>query len=217
LENIHDEIEFLNVLVKGIAAQFGSSCEVVLHDLAGSYDSTIAVIENGHITGRKVGDPGTNLGLEILRGNEVNGNRFNYTTQTKEGRILRSSSLYMKNSEGKTIGSLCINFDITELMVAEKTLQSITTAGIQSEVKESFVSNVSDLLDALIQEAQEHVGKPVAVMTKEDKTKMIELLDRKGAFLVKKGGERICSYLNISKYTFYSYLEETKSNTDRSE
>jgi predicted transcriptional regulator YheO len=217
VENINDEFEFLNELVKGLASQFGSSCEVVLHDLTGSYDSTITAIENGHITGRKVGDPGTNLGLEILRGNEVNGNKFNYITQTKEGRILRSSSWYMKNSEGRTIGSLCINFDITELMMAEKTLQTLTTAGLQTNVQESFVSNVNDLLTALIQEAQEKVGKPVAVMTKEDKTRMIQLLESKGAFLIKKGGERICSYLNISKYTLYSYLENSKSSMNRSE
>jgi predicted transcriptional regulator YheO len=217
VENINDEFEFLNELVKGLASQFGSSCEVVLHDLTGSYDSTITAIENGHITGRKIGDPGTNLGLEILRGNEVNGNKFNYITQTKEGRILRSSSWYMKNSEGRTIGSLCINFDITELMMAEKTLQTLTTAGLQTNVQESFVSNVNDLLTALIQEAQEKVGKPVAVMTKEDKTRMIQLLESKGAFLIKKGGERICSYLNISKFTLYSYLENSKSSMNRSE
>ncbi|WP_415841298.1 PAS domain-containing protein [Paenibacillus alkaliterrae] len=33
-----------------------------MHNLTGSYESTIVVIANGHITGRKVGDPCTNLG-----------------------------------------------------------------------------------------------------------------------------------------------------------
>lgn len=216
MESVENEFVFLQDLVKGLAAQFGSNCEVVLHDLNRPYDSTIVAIENGHITGRKVGDPGTNLGLEILRGNQVNGNKYNYVTQTKDGRMLRSSSIYMKNSQGATIGSLCINYDITDLLIAEKTLQSLTTAGQVNEIKESFVSNVSDLLDALIQEAQEQVGKPVAVMQKEDKMRMIQLLDSKGALLVKKGGERICQYLNISKYTLYSYLEEIKSNGEGS-
>jgi predicted transcriptional regulator YheO len=210
MESIHEDFEFFNDLIKGIAAQFGDQCEVVLHDLTGDYESTIVAIENGHITGRKIGDPGTNLGLEILRGSQVNGNRFNYITQTKDGRILRSTSLYKKNSKGTTIAAICINYDVTDLMLAKRTLDSLTTGGQQVEVKESFVSNVSDLLDALLQEAQEQVGKPVATMTKEDKMKMIHLLDQKGAFLVKKSGEKICSYLNISKYTLYSYLEETK-------
>lgn len=217
MESIREDFEFFNDLIKGIAAQFGEQCEVVLHDLTGDYESTIVAIENGHITGRKVGDPGTNLGLEILRGSQVNGNRFNYITQTKDGRILRSTSLYKKNSKGATIAAICINYDVTDLMMAKRTLDSLTTGGQQVEVKESFVSNVSDLLEALLQEAQEQVGKPVAAMTKEDKMKMIQLLDLKGAFLVKKSGEKICSYLNISKYTLYSYLEESKSQTERNE
>lgn len=218
MESIQDEFVFLTDMVTGLAAQFGENCEVVLHDLTGSYESSIVAIANGHITGRKVGDPGTNLGLELLRGNHVNGNKFNYLTQTKDGRILRSSSMYMKNKGGNIIGSLCINMDITDLMVAEKTLKNlINPASEQAEVRESFVTSVSDLLDALIQEAQEVIDKPVAVMTKEDKMRMIQLLDAKGAFLIKKGGEKICTYLNISKYTLYSHLEEGKSNAKESE
>ncbi|WP_276353222.1 helix-turn-helix transcriptional regulator [Cohnella caldifontis] len=211
MESVDNELEFLNALVDGIAAQFGDQCEVVLHDLRKPYESTIVAIRNGHITGRKVGDPGTNLGLEILRGTTQNDHRFNYITQTKDGRLLRSTSIYIKNGQQKTIGALCINFDITNLVVAEKTLQSLTTSNMQPEVNESFVSNVNDLLDAIVQETQDIIGKPVAIMTKEDKMKFIQLLDQKGAFLIKKAGDKICGYLNISKYTLYNYLEEVKS------
>jgi predicted transcriptional regulator YheO len=181
-----------------------------VHDWSKPVDSTIVVIENGHVTGRKVGDPGTNLGLEIMRGTSEGDNRHNYVTQTKEGRILRSTSMYVKNNAGVIIGAMCINFDITSLMVAEKTLQSLTASGLQP-VRESFVSNVNDLLDTLIQEAQETVGKPPVLMSKEDKIKIIQLLDQKGAFLIKKSGEKVCGYLSISKYTLYSYLEESKA------
>ncbi|MBD8497815.1 PAS domain-containing protein [Paenibacillus arenosi] len=210
MESIQDELPFLQALVKGIAAQFGDNCEVVLHDLTLPYDRTIVAIENGHVTGRKVGDPGTNLGLELLRGSTENGHKLNYVTQTKDGRLLRSTSLYMNNQDGTIIGSLCINFDITSLMIAEKTLQSITMTNLQTDVKESFVTNVNDLLDVLIQETQDVIGKPVAVMSKEDKMKMIALLDQKGAFLIKKSSEKICLYLGISKYSLYSYLDEVK-------
>jgi predicted transcriptional regulator YheO len=210
MESVQQEMEFLTALVKGIAAQFGENCEVVLHDLTRPYDSTIVAIENGHVTGRKVGDPGTNLGLELLRGTVQDGNKHNYVTQTKDGRILRSTSLYMRNSSGKVIGALCINFDITDLTMAEKTLQSLTSSGLQPEVRESFVSNVNDLLDSLIQEAQESIGKPPALMSKEDKIKVIHLLDSKGAFLIKKAGDKICGYLGISKFTLYQYLDESK-------
>ncbi|WP_169089394.1 transcriptional regulator [Paenibacillus sp. PL91] len=209
MESISQEFLFLTEMAKGITAQFGERCEVVVHDWSKPVDSTIVIIENGHVTGREVGDPGTNLGLEIMRGTSEGDNRHNYVTQTKDGRILRSTSMYVKNNAGTIIGALCINFDITDLMVAEKTLQSLTASGF-TPVRESFVSNVSDLLDTLLQEAQETIGKPPATMAKEDKIKFIQLLDQKGAFLIKKSGEKVCSYLSISKFTLYSYLEESK-------
>lgn len=217
MESISEELEFLTLLTKVIASQFGNRCEVVLHDLERPYDSTIVNIENGHLTGRKIGDPGTNLGLEILRGEMEDGNRLNYITQTKEGKVLRSSSIYLKNSKGKTIGSLCINYDISDLMIAEDILKSFTTPDSQPVVQESFVSNVSDLLDSLITEAQETVGKPVIAMTKENKIQFIQWFDKKGGFLIKKAGERVCTYLDISKYTLYNYLEESKhlENADK--
>ena len=210
MENVQDEMIFFQSLMKGIVAQFGEQCEVVLHDLTRSYDNTIVAIENGHITGRKVGDPGTNLGLEVLRGTIKNGDKYNYVTQTKSGKMLRSSSIYMKNNNGDTIGSLCINFDITDLIMAEKTIQSLTASNLSNEVQEDFVTNVNDLLDTMLQEAQAQAGKPVALMSKEDKIKGILYLDQKGAFLIKKAGEKISSFYDISKYTLYNYLEEAK-------
>ncbi|WP_141502682.1 helix-turn-helix transcriptional regulator [Paenibacillus luteus] len=209
MESIAQELLFLTEMAKGITAQFGDNCEVVVHDWSKPVDSTIVVIENGHVTGRKIGDPGTNLGLEIMRGTSAGDNRHNYVTQTKDGRILRSTSMYVKNNAGTVIGAMCINFDITDLMVAERTLQTLTASGLQP-VRESFVSNVNDLLNTLIQEAQELIGKPPAAMNKEEKIRIIQLLDHKGAFLIKKSGEKICSYLSISKFTLYSYLEESK-------
>ncbi|EPZ53110.1 transcriptional regulator [Alicyclobacillus acidoterrestris] len=212
MKSVQDEFGFLKELIKGIARQFGSNCEVVLHDLERPYESTIVAIENGHVTNRKVGDPGTNLGLELLRGNVENGNKFNYITQTKDGRLLRSTSIYMQNDEGKTIGSICINFDITALTMAERALREITDCDVQPEYKETFVNDVNELLDTLIQEAQDIVGKPVAMMAKEDKVEFIRHLDRRGAFLIKKSGERVCSYLNISKFTLYNYLGSQQSH-----
>jgi predicted transcriptional regulator YheO len=215
LEHINDEIDFLSSLVKGIAKQFGKNCEVVLLDLTQyeKYGSgLIVLIENGHVTGRKVGDTGTNLGLEVLRGTDQEGDKYNYLTKTKDGRMLRSATMYIRNSQGKPIGCICINFDITGLMMAENAIKEFTDLSkINTDVKEVFVNNVNDVLAVLIQEAQELIGVPVAHMTKEDKMKGIKYLDQKGAFLIQKAGDKICDYFNISKYTLYNYLDIVRS------
>ena len=219
METLHDEDQFLHSLIAGLAAQFGPQCEIVLHDLKDQpYDHTIVAIENSQITGRKVGDCGTNLGLQVLRGTDKKGDKHNYVTQTKDGKILRSTSIYIRNKKNEVIGALCINFDITDLIMAEKTIASITQhpmakAPFDNKVDEVFSNDVNDLLDSLIQESIEHAGKPVALMSKEDKIEGIRYLDQKGALLIKKSGDKIARFYGISKFTLYSYLDGTRSST----
>ncbi len=71
-----------------------NSANEFLHDLTRDYESTIVDIVNGHVSGRKVGDSGTNLGLEVLRGTKIDGDRFNCISNTRDGKVLRSSSIY---------------------------------------------------------------------------------------------------------------------------
>lgn len=210
MKRIDDELRFLKDLMKAIAKQFGENCEVVLHDLTKDYNETIVAIENGHVTNRKIGDCGSNLGLEVLRGTEKNGNKYNYVTQTNEGKTLRSSSIYIRDTEGKPIGSLCINLDISDFILAENTIKTVTMNQEDTNVEEFFTQDVNELLDHLIYKCQQKIGKPVQYMTREDKKNAIKFLDEKGAFLIMKSGKKICEFLDISKFTLYNYLEETR-------
>lgn len=210
LKDVKTEWDNLSRLIKMIAAHFGGNCEVVLHDLTKDYDHTIVAIENNHITERNVGDCGSNLGLEILRGTVEEGDNHNYFTKTKKGKLLRSSTMYLKNDKGSVIGSICINFDISDFVFMENILNEFThqvSRKRQVEVNEVFANNVNEILDYLILESQEIINKLPENMTKHDKIKIIEFLDSKGAFLITKAGDRICEYLNISKFTLYNYLE----------
>lgn len=218
MESVVQELAFFESLMKGITMLFGKHCEVVLHDHKdNSYDHTIVAIENGHVTGRKLGDCGTNLGLKVLRGTSDGNDDYNYSTQTKDGRVLRGSSIYIHDDKGKVIGALCINFDISSLMFAEQALSSFCQNPFRAapeankDIKEIFVKDVNELTDAFIQEVQREIGIPVASMTKEDKLKALDYLDKRGAFLIKKAGDKIAKYFGISKFTLYSYLENVRN------
>ena len=78
--------------------------------------------------------------------------------------------------------------------------------------EEVFASDVNSLLKHLISEAQKQIGKPVEEMNKEEKICFIHYLDEKGAFLITKSGEHVCELLGISKFTFYNYLEISRSS-----
>ena len=62
-----NHLNFYKRLGHAIALQFGEGCEVVIHDLkVKDPDHSIVWIENGHVTGRKVGDGPSHVVLEAL-------------------------------------------------------------------------------------------------------------------------------------------------------
>lgn len=209
------DTDFLNRLVDMLEQQLGKNTEIVLHDLRNGYEHTIVDIRNGNITGRKVGGTGSNLGLEVLKGTYGNGDRYSYVTKLPDGRYLRSSSLYIRDSNGNTIGCLCINTDITETLKFEQVLKEMNRCNINNMEDEIFVSDVNQLLEVIMKKTQEHIGKLPEQMTRDDKIEFVRLLNEKGAFLITKSGERVQEYLGISKYTLYNYLDITKNQKEQ--
>ena len=59
-------LKLLKQMAHGIAKQFGTSCEVVIHDLNKDLETSIVHIENGQVTHRKSGDGPSGIVLETL-------------------------------------------------------------------------------------------------------------------------------------------------------
>lgn len=202
-------------LAKGLAAQFGTNCEVVVHDLrTDDTDHTIVAIENGHVSHRQAGDGASRIALEALqhRNDATLEDELGYLTKTRDGRILKSSTIYIRNDEGVIEGILAINYDITEFLMAERAIDSLLNHKLEEKAPERIPQNVNDLLDDLIEQSVQLVGKPVAMMTKDDKITAIQFLNRAGAFLVTKSGDKVSKYFGISKYTLYSYIDAKKDS-----
>jgi len=208
---VTDNLNLLSDIAKCIAMQFGENCEVVLHDLTLPYDKTIVAIWNGHVTGRKVGDGGTNAGLEILKGSASPDDQFCYINATPAGRLLRSSSKYFRDEYGKVNGSLCINLDITDMIKGEAALRTLTGSNTASfpRTPELFVGNIDELLELMMTEAVSITGKSVGNLTKEEKVSIVHSLDGKGFFLIKKAAEKLADFLGLSRYSIYNYLNES--------
>ena len=205
-------LEILKEIAHGIAVQFGSNCEVVVHDLSeSSLNSSVVYIENGHVSNRKVGDGPSHVVLDALHNdNSKTEDHLGYLTRTKDGRILKSSTIYIRNDEGVPVYILAINYDITGFMMTENALKSFIGSEDSDADAEKITNNVNDLLDDLIERSVKKIGKPVAYMTKEEKTAAIQFLKDSGAFLITKSGDKVSKYFGISKYTLYSYIDVNK-------
>lgn len=202
------KLELLCQVAKGIAAQFGNGCEVVIHDLNKHPDHSIVAIVNGHVSGRKVGDGASGVVLEQMRTNDPEPkDHLSYLMKTPDGKILKCSTVYIRNSRGKVSGILSINYDISSLMMVESAIHELISTKEPVSAEPEKIVNISDLLEDLIQQSVALVGKPVALMNKDDKVRAIQFLNQNGAFLVTKSGDKIARYFGISKYTLYSYID----------
>lgn len=201
-----EKIEFLKTLAKTVAGEFGSDCEVVVHDLTGDPDSTIVAIENGHVTSRKVGDGPSQVVLEAIKSPDRVEDHIGYLTHTEDGKVLKSATAFLRDEDGTISSVFSINFNITPLMAGQSAVNSLIGSQQEEEPSELIATNVSDLLDNLIDQAIRLTGKPVAIMDKSDKARAVNFLNDAGALLITKSSERICQALDISKYALYNFL-----------
>lgn len=203
--------DLLKQLADGLAGQFGSDCEIVIHDLKHELDNPIVHINNGHVTGRKVGDGPSKAVLDTLRSDpESLNDHLGYLTRTADGKTLKSSTIYIRSEDGASIDYLfSINYDITGLLMATRSVRALTDTESQDEEKqpEQIVHNVNDLLDTLLAQSVAMVGKPADKMNKEEKVAAIRFLNEAGAFLITRSGDKVSKYFGISKFTLYSYID----------
>lgn len=216
MESIDEQRALITQFMDLIANQFGNDCEVILHDYSKGPMHSIVDIRNGHVTNRAIGGSNTNLGLEIMKGTAEAKDEFNYMTCSSSGKILRSSSIYFKNSEGKPIGSICVNLDITDSLRFEKFIKAYnhidSSQKSESMHKEFFTENIHELLDTLIDRTIKKFGQAPHTLSKEDKIRFIAELNAKDAFIITNSSKRVYTLLGISKYTFYNYLDIAKKN-----
>lgn len=206
-------LDFLKQLAHGLAIQFGSSCEIAIHDLkTKDLEKSIVYIENGHVSNRQTGDGPSGIVLETLQSDPSTiHDKLSYLTKTEDGRILKSSTFYIRDDDGSISYIFSLNYDITAFTAASTAIQSLIATkdslpDLTGDSPQQITHNVNELLDLLIEQAVAKVGKPVAMMNKDDKVAVVQYLDHAGAFLITKSGDKVSSYLGISKFTLYSYM-----------
>ncbi|MCW7753256.1 helix-turn-helix transcriptional regulator [Desulfobotulus sp. H1] len=215
-----DEKEYLFKMLIQIAeaftAMFPKNFEVVLHDLSEPRQSIRHI--SGSVTGRKVGGPVTDLVLKALyrEGSEAK-DRHNYKTTSRDGRTLKSSTVFIRDSRNEVIGAFCINFDTTDYSNAVHALEMFTGLfpGIGGQEKmETFSGSIVETIETLFEQAEAKIGKQSATMTMEERIETVKELDASGVFKIKGGIDQVALLMGVSKYTVYNYLKRMQAEKD---
>jgi len=216
VSSMDDYILVLRPIMRCISQTFGRHCEVVLHDFRDPEHSIVHI--EGNVTNRNPSGSVTQIGLALIAEGDAAQDQLNYITRTPHGRILKSSTVVLRDQNEHVIGALCINFDITELRLLGNAVGELVGSDADTEPQSiAFVDDIGKVIGAVIDEEEIALGQSIGRMTKLERLAIFQALDRRGIFSLQRSVPYVAEYFQISRATAYSYLEEVRSGVLASE
>ncbi|ARK25118.1 transcriptional regulator [Sporosarcina sp. P37] len=197
-------------MADAIYSVFNVNCEVVIHDVTKVESSLIYL--KGDVTGRSVGAPTTEVILkELKKKNEDIKDLNGIITNTTRGKIIKTSIVFIRDMDGKVIGFLGINLDITEInrlqQVLEEMIRSDTSYDGQ-HFDETYATHIDEVFDNITKSTIVELGIDVENLKRKDRITFVRRLESKGIFLIQGAADRIADLVGVSKQTIYNSLEE---------
>ena len=236
---VSSSLQLFVPLVDFLGKILGPKTEVVLQNVK-DFSHSVVAIANGNLSGRTIGSPATDLVLHIWRNHEYD--QHNYLTHhagyTIQGHPVVSSTLFVRNSRGRVIGFLCINFDSSAFRQASKELrrasayldalgladpaavlnddrtaseESDAETGTGQSTREVLSVNTDEVVTHNIAEFAAELGIPPARMNRQERLQLITRLDGSGVFLVKGSVDTVARALGISSPSVYRYLHTIRN------
>ncbi len=194
-------------IVAGIAKNYGSHTEVVLHRLDVD-NPCIMKIANGHVTGRQIGAPITNLALSKLSlGEDIS---EPYFTQSPQGKRLRSTTTIIRNPQNEAIGILCINMDLDAPFqdVIQQFLPSHQATEKTDTPVETFTNSTEEMLKNTIETTHQAVMMDKNITAGKKARILVQRLFELGVFNFKNSPQLVADVTGISVHTVYRHLRE---------
>jgi len=206
-------------MVDFLASVLGDDTEVVLHDMTDINKSVIA-IRNGHISGREVGAPATNLALRFLKDPQYQDQDFlsNYKSWSVDGKPLKSSTFLIRNEQHRIIGMLCINSSIERYLHLRNLLDSFVRFPEEDPGEkpvERFSQSAEELTFDSIDAVIDKEGISPSRMHKEEKLSVVRKLHNSGIFILKGAVSKTADRLMISEASVYRYLNQIKKEENQ--
>jgi predicted transcriptional regulator YheO len=207
-------IDSYKTTMEGLAAYFGEAFEFVLHDIT-DFDHSIIKIINGSHSGRKAGSPITDLALSMLEKIQVNDASkpyMCYTSKSKYGRPVKSSTIVIFGDRKKVIGLLCVNLYLDSPLIAF--FQNFSLDPHADYVTENFSSDSDELIARALEKVKGEVDADDSVPSHLKNKEIVTILYYQGIFKLKNAVQDISGELGISKSTVYLHiraLEEKNS------
>ncbi|MFD9884693.1 transcriptional regulator [Streptomyces alboflavus] len=197
----------------GIAATFGSLCEVVVHDYRRPEESVVSIA--GSVTGRSVGGAMSEIGMGMLARGDEAGDELNYLTRTQDGKLVKSSTVLLRDSGGVVFGALCVNLDITAVQQVGTLIGELAGVAAPAEVPTTTFGDSVEVVDAVVGSVvdayQLKRSRPWGELDRAERVELFRGLDERGVFAVRRAVPQVAERLGISRASAYSYLAKARA------
>jgi predicted transcriptional regulator YheO len=191
--------------VKQIAAGLGETLapftEVVVHDLRSPKHSILAIHNN--LSGRQVGDPTTEIGLARIADSNYPQILANYPNQFADGRRAKSTSIGIKDSEGRYVAALCLNVDVTLFRGVLNVLEQFSAVNGEP-VKESLDPAGADGIRERIDRFAVNLATTPQALRTEQRRALMQKLREEGYLDLKRSMDTVAQHLGVSRATVYN-------------
>jgi predicted transcriptional regulator YheO len=186
----------------GLGKTLAPFCEVVLHDLTQPEHAILAIHNN--LSGREVGAPATELGLARVADPAFEQVIANYPNTFPDGRLAKSTSIGIKDSEGKYVAALCLNVDLTVFRSLNTMLTQFGSVDAAVAVNETMAPAGADAIRQRIDQFAARLGSTPRALKADERKALMRELKECGLSDVRRAMDIVAAYLNVSRATVYN-------------
>jgi predicted transcriptional regulator YheO len=189
-------------VAEGLGKTLAPFCEVVLHDLS-EPDHAILAIHN-NLSGREVGAPATELGLARAADAAYAQVIANYPNTFPDGRLAKSTSIGIKDSQGQYVAALCLNVDLTVFRSLNSMLTQFGSVDAQASVNDAMRPSGADAIRQHIDQFAARLGSTPRALKADERKSLMRELKEAGLSDVRRAMDVVAAYLNVSRATVYN-------------
>jgi predicted transcriptional regulator YheO len=187
-----------------IALLFQPYAEVVLHDLS---SETVVYLSNP-ISKRELGEPSLLHEIDFKPSDIIIGP---YEKVNWDGRRIKSVSAVLR-ANGKAVGILCINVDVSHFHAVMQTLTALVAVPQSPEKPASlFKEDWHERINEYILTWTRERGLTIAEMNRAQKQRLVMDLAGDGAFGGRNAAAYISRVLGLGRATVYNYLKKDQA------
>lgn len=212
--DLESVFELLERVARAAVATLGAECEVVVHDLRNPEHSVVAI--SGDLTGRKVGAPVPDP--ELLPGvvDAKVEDELRRTATTPSGRELISSTVWIRDLRGHTVGALCINADFSDLRRARDLIQRHVGTDVPGAPPlPTFASSLGEFVRTAVDAALAD-GARQDRLRKVERSRVVRQLYAQGVFALRGSVDAVAAELGVSRASIYADLKDLQEDRGNS-